>query len=237
MAPPIRQSGIRKEGFKASLFGHSYSTAPPPAAHHAQQGSLLKSTTTGQAYQQHLYNGQQPRPAHQTDTSKYRDGNRIPFADNANPSVHHQQHPPSQPFKTPLPSKIGRPSRQSPHYPNGENIQLQEIPTDSEDDGSSPDTAQKRQRTASLPDWVQSPYLNDILRDQEEHMDPDAVFGPVGSPHLEEMFRERAHKFRSRTSSANWSGQDRLTQEEVRRDVEARARIRREGGWTYNGST
>ena len=68
-------------------------------------------------------------------------------------------------------------------------------------------------------------------------MDPDAVFGPVGSPHLEEMFRERAHKFRPRTSSANWAGQDRLTQEEIRRDAEARARIRKEGGWSYGGTT
>lgn len=238
MAPPIRQSGIRKDGLKPSIFSHSnYNTGPPPASHHAHANSLLKSTTTSQAYQQHPYQGQQPRQAVQADTFRYRDGNKIPFAENPNPP-HHMQQASNQQFKTPLPSKLANPSRhQSPHYPNGENIQLQEIPTDSEDSDSSPDTAQKRQRAASLPEWVQSPYLNNLLRSQEEFMDPDAVFGPVGSPHLEEMFRERAHKFRPRTSSANWAGQDRLTQEEIRRDAEARARIRKEGGWSYGGAT
>ena len=122
MAPPIRQSGIRKDGPKSSIFSHNYSTAPPPAAHHAHPGSLLKSTTTSQAYQQHLYQSQQPRPGYQADTAKYRDGNKIPFADNPNPPFHQQQKPPSQHFKTPLPSKLANPPRQSPHYPNGENI-------------------------------------------------------------------------------------------------------------------
>lgn len=68
---------------------------------------------------------------------------------------------------------------------------------------------------------------------QDENMDADAVFGPVQSPHMEEMFRERHHRFRNRTSSANWAGQDRLTEEEIRRDVEARRKLRREGGWTF----
>ena len=68
---------------------------------------------------------------------------------------------------------------------------------------------------------------------QDENMDADTVFGPVASPHMEEMFKERHHRFRSRTSSANWAGADRLTEEEIRRDVEARQRLRREGGWTF----
>lgn len=68
---------------------------------------------------------------------------------------------------------------------------------------------------------------------QEEGIDPDAVFGPVQSPHMEEMFKERHHRFRARTSSANWGGQDRLTEEEIRRDVEARQRLRKEGGWSF----
>ena len=68
-------------------------------------------------------------------------------------------------------------------------------------------------------------------------MDADAVFGPVATPKLEEMFRGgRAGQggFRARTSSANWkeSG-DSLTVEEVRRDREARERMRREGGWRF----
>ena len=44
----------------------------------------------------------------------------------------------------------------------------------------------------------------------------------------------RWHKFRARTSSANWSGSDRLTEEEERRDLRARDKIRKQGGWSYD---
>ena len=229
MAPPIRQSGIRKDGPKASIFNNNYNPAPPPASHHAHAPSLLKATTANQAYQQHVYQNQQPRQGYHPDTSKYRDGNKIPFAENPNPP--HHQH--AQPYKTPLPSRVAQPPKNSPQYTNGENIHLAEIPTDSEDSESSPDTAQKRTKSASLPEWAQSPALRDLLEHQEEHLDADAVFGPVPSPRIEEIFRERHHRFRSRTSSANWAGQDRLTDEEIRRDAEARARMRRDGGWTF----
>jgi hypothetical protein len=53
---------------------------------------------------------------------------------------------------------------------------------------------------------------------------------------MEEVFsrnKDRFHKFRARTSSANWSGTDRLTEEEVRKDAMARDKMRREGGWSY----
>ncbi|MDI1487421.1 MAG: hypothetical protein OHK93_006691 [Ramalina farinacea] len=235
MAPPIRQSNIRKDGPKASMFGNNYSTAPPPATNqHPHAQSLLKATTSNQAYQQHAYQNQQPRAGYQADTARYRDGNKIPFAENPNPphSQQQQQHP-QQTYKTPLPSKHAQQHRQSPQYTNGENIHLAEIPTDSEDSESSPDTAQKRQRAASLPEWAQSPNLRELLEQQEDRLDADAVFGPAASPRMEEMFKERHHRFRSRTSSANWAGQDRLTEEEIRRDVEARARMRRDGGWTF----
>lgn len=219
-APPIRQSGMRKEGPKPSNFGDN----------HGGASSLFKSTTTNQAYQQHYQQNQQTRQAYHADTSKYREGNKIPFADNPNPPTQHQQ-----PYKTPLPSKIGQPHRQSPQYQDGENVHLDEI-KDSDESDSSPDTAQRRKKEAmkaSLPSWVQSPNLRQQLEEQEDRLNADDVFGPVASPHMEEMFRERHHRFRSRTSSANWAGQDRLTDEEIRRDVEARARMRRDGGWTF----
>lgn len=64
-------------------------------------------------------------------------------------------------------------------------------------------------------------------------MDADAVFGPARSPHMEEMFKGREHRFRSRTSSANWAGPDRLTEEEIRMDRAGREKLRRQGGWTF----
>ena len=115
-------------------------------------------------------------------------------------------------------------------YPNGDNIPLDEIPTDSEDEDSEDERVKKRM----LPGWVHTPELERKLREQEE-IDTDALFGPIGPPNMEDIFKDknRHHRFRSRTSSANWAGQDRLTEEEIRNDNAARERMRREGGWTF----
>ncbi len=224
MAPPIRQSGIRQGGLKPSFFNSNYTTAPPPAPQHHNGSSLLKTTTANQAYQQHAHQNQISRPGHYPDIAIYQNG-KIPFADNPNPP--HQ----SQPHKTPQARLAPQVAKSSPQYINGENIHLDDIPTDDEDESDSdPDSKPK---PANLPEWAQSPNLRELLMTQDENMDADAVFGPVQSPHMEEMFRERHHRFRSRTSSANWAGADRLTDEEIRRDVEARQRLRREGGWTF----
>lgn len=224
MAPPIRQSGIRKDGHKASVFSSNYTTAPPPAPHHHNAPSLLKTTAASQAYQQHAHHTQMSRQGPPPDIAKYTNG-KIPFAEAPNP--------PQASHKTPLPSKLIPPAtKASPHYQNGENIHLDDIPTEDEETESE-DEAEKAKKCASLPEWAQSPQLRQLLMTQDENMDADAVFGPVASPHMEEMFKERHHRFRSRTSSANWAGADRLTEEEIRRDVEARQRLRREGGWTF----
>lgn len=115
---------------------------------------------------------------------------------------------------------------------NGENIQLEDIPTDSEEDDSDTESNEKA-KGAMLPAWVQSPALNELLREQERSKDPDSIFGPSAAVNMEEMFKERHHRFRSRTSSANWAGNDRLTEEEIRQDNVAREKMRREGGWTF----
>lgn len=84
--------------------------------------------------------------------------------------------------------------------------------------------------------WTNSPDLRKQLAKQET-LDPAEVFGQPGPLVMEEVFsksKDRFHKFRARTSSANWSGPDRLTDDEVRRDLEARDRVRRQGGWTYD---
>ena len=105
---------------------------------------------------------------------------------------------------------------------------MPEIDTDSE--GEDDD-----KKDFVAPDWATSPALRSLLVDQQL-VDPEEVFGPIAPLHMEEIFRnkDRHHRFRSRTSSANWSGQDRLTQEEVQRDLEARERLIANGGWTYD---
>ncbi|KAL0951208.1 hypothetical protein HGRIS_007933 [Hohenbuehelia grisea] len=70
-----------------------------------------------------------------------------------------------------------------------------------------------RQRTFDPPGWAQSPELRLALQQQQE-INPDDIFGPIRPLRMEEIFRTRANKFRARTSSANWTGTDRLTVEE-----------------------
>ena len=117
-------------------------------------------------------------------------------------------------------------------FPSGENIYLSDIHTSDED----ADTDDERERKSALPDWVRTPNMDSLLRRQET-VDADAVFGPIAQPNLEEWFtrdQKRLQKLRARTSSANWAvSGDRLTEEEVRRDMAAREKMSREGGWTF----
>ncbi|RAH47232.1 uncharacterized protein BO95DRAFT_472459 [Aspergillus brunneoviolaceus CBS 621.78] len=194
MAPPIRQSNIRKEPKKPSFYSQ------PPT-------SILKT-------------GQTQRPAHPMDMSKYASG-KIPFAEPpmAPPAAH----------RTPAASSSQKhPVKESPSYPNGENINLPEIATDSEDEDSDAEML-------PVPKWAQPKELESLLR-QQEGMEADSIFGPIAPFSLEETFKgdKKIKKFRERTSSAHWSGPDGLTQDEIRRDLAERQRLRLNGGWTFN---
>lgn len=198
---------------------------PPPATVNGY--SHNKPTMTSQTYQpQHPHQAQTLRsgPAPQ-DMAKYANG-RIVFAENSNPA--YPQH------KTPNQARLTHQShsKSSPQYVNGENIQLEDIATDTEDEDSD-DESNKKAKGAMLPSWVQSPVLNELLREQEKNKDPDSIFGPSAAVNMEEMFKERHHRFRARTSSANWGGNDRLTEEEIQSDNAAREKMSRQGGWTY----
>jgi len=162
--------------------------------------------------------------------AQYANGAKIPFADAPNPPAHAT--------KTPASAYTSKPTLQlvksSPQYPNGESIQLPEIPTDSEDEDSDDDPA------FPVPDWATPGHLADQLIRQES-VDGDAVFGPVAPLRVEEVFakgnKERLKRIRERTSSANWAiSGDGLTLEEVRADREMRERIRGEGGWRFGAS-
>ncbi|KAL8996076.1 MAG: hypothetical protein Q9169_004315 [Polycauliona sp. 2 TL-2023] len=222
MAPPKRQSNLLKDvqrPYGPSLMGppssiaNGYSHAKPTIPSHPYQPQ----------YQQH--SGQIQRPGQAPDMAKYANG-RIVFAENTNAA--HPHH------KTPNQSRLTNQAhaKSSPQYVNGENIHLEDIPTDSDEDDSDREE-DKKAKGAMLPSWVQSPMLNNLLREQEKNKDADSIFGPSAAVNMEEMFKERHHRFRSRTSSANWAGNDRLTDEEIRSDNAARERMRREGGWTF----
>jgi hypothetical protein len=152
--------------------------------------------------------------------AKYASG-KIPFADAPNPP--HPAH------RTPGQGAPKASAKSSPHYPNGDHINLPEIPTDSEDEYS--DNEQIR-----VPAWAQQEELEITLGDQERRMDPDLVFGPIAELRMEELFSggsKSRKQFRDRTSSANWAGPDGLTRDEILKDIAERERLRRNGGWTY----
>ncbi|CZT01041.1 related to vesicular transport-associated repeat protein Tb-291 [Rhynchosporium graminicola] len=219
-APPIRQSSVRqKDAPTKSLFPSGYANAPPPT-------TLQRSTLISQ----HQMN--QTKPAHPMDMAQLSKA-PIPFASSSN-------HGNAQPHKTP--ARPGAPygagksaaksgARSSPRYQNPEEIELDEIHTDSEDEDSENDG--DKMKTSA---WVESPALRKAIIEQEG-TNPADIFGLPGALNMEEVFsksKDRFHKFRARTSSANWSGQDRLTEDEIKRDIEARDKLRRQGGWTYD---
>ncbi|KAE8393552.1 hypothetical protein BDV23DRAFT_149385 [Aspergillus alliaceus] len=86
-----------------------------------------------------------------------------------------------------------------------------------------------------VPKWAQPKELESLLR-QQEGLEADSIFGPIAPFSLEETFKadKKIKKFRERTSSANWAGTDALTQEEIRRDLAERQRLRLNGGWSFN---
>jgi hypothetical protein len=201
-----------------SLFPSGYVNAP-------QSGNLQRSTLISQ------HNMNQSKPAHPMDMAQVSKG-PIPFAPGSSQANSQSHKTPARPGAPANAGKSGGKSaaRSSPRYQNGENIELPEINTDSEDDDDD-----ANDDFVPLA-WANSPALRTQLAKQET-IDPSEVFGQPGALNMEEVFpksKDRFHKFRARTSSANWSGQDRLTEDEIKRDLEARDRVRRQGGWTYD---
>ncbi|CZR62338.1 related to vesicular transport-associated repeat protein Tb-291 [Phialocephala subalpina] len=208
-APPIRQSSSRQNMPTKSLFPSGYANAPPP-------NSLQRSTLINQ------HNMNQSKPTHPMDMTQVSKA-PIPFASSS-----------KTPARPGAPHGAGKSAaksaaKSSPHYQNGETIVLPEIHTDSEEEDDDKDEF-------VAADWTNSPDLRRKLFEQE-NMDPATIFGNPGPLNMEEVFsksKDRFHKFRARTSSANWSGQDRLTEDEIKKDLRARDQVRRQGGWTYD---
>lgn len=195
---------------------------------------MLKSVTNAQHALHH------PRTPLLNELAKYSNA-KIPFADASNPpAASALQAPPHIQRAQPPSGKTtagaaAAAHKSSPQYPNGDSIELPEIATDSDDSDDDDDAG----NDFVPPDWAASPALRELLR-QQQLVDPLKVFGPIAPLMMDEVFKggskERQARFRARTSSANWNGPDRLTEEERRRDFEARERLERNGGWTFGGA-
>lgn len=200
---------------------------------------MFKTTVNAQHQMQH-------KPTHPSQLVQMSSA-RIPFAENANPpaSSHYPQsssahsgyeNAPPNKFKTPArPAAAPKSAKSTPHYPQGDNIELPDIATDSEDESDEEETGGGGFRA---PSWVASPALRELLT-QQQLVDPETVFGPIGELKMDEVFKnsknqERLKRFRERGSSAMWveSG-DAVTSAEKRKDMELRERVVREGGWRY----
>lgn len=202
-----------------SMFPSGYANAPPSATK-----DLFKSTLTSQ-------HNAQSKVGHPMDTAQFAKGT-IPFAPNPNPAgpVHKT---PARPMGGAHGKSVAKSAaRSSPRFQNGEQIELPEINTDDEDEYSD------EEHKEMFASWTDSPALRRALMEQET-MDPTRVFGAPAPLNMEEVFsksKDQWKKFRSRTSSANWSGADRLTEDDIRKDLAARDKLRREGGWSYDMS-
>ncbi|TLS29463.1 hypothetical protein PpBr36_01363 [Pyricularia pennisetigena] len=217
--PPVRPSN----GFKKDLpnnkshFSHGYTNVP-------QSQSATRDLFKAAVENQHNANVKATHPLGMAQVSK----GTIPFAQSqtgAGPSTHKTPARPGAASQAKSAAKSA--TRSSPRFQNGEAIELPEIQTD-EDDSDEEDQV-------AVADWANSPDLRRALMRQET-IDPMQVFGPPAPINMEEVFKggNRQAKFRARTSSANWDGGDRLTEEDIRKDLIAREKIRREGGWSYD---
>ncbi|RCI09590.1 hypothetical protein L249_4027 [Ophiocordyceps polyrhachis-furcata BCC 54312] len=218
--PPVRPSGgFKKDLAPKTMYGYT-------SASHSASRDLFKATVTAQ------HHGQ-TKAAHPLDMAQISKGG-IPFAPNTNHGGAAYKTP-ARPGANPgAKSAAKSAARSSPRFQNGESIELPEIQTDDDDDDDDDDEGNGMNVAA----WADSPDLRRALMRQET-MDPSQIFGPPAPLNMEEVFnksKERWHKFRARTSSANWAGADRLTEEDIRRDLAARDKLRREGGWSYEMS-
>ena len=101
---------------------------------------------------------------------------------------------------------------QAPEHASPIPSELIELPEPNSEYSDSEDESRPRY---AAPGWAQSPELAQALQSQAT-VNPDDIFGAIRPLRMEDIFRSRQSRFRARTSSANWSGADRLTEEEDR---------------------
>ncbi|KAF2642632.1 hypothetical protein P280DRAFT_548078 [Massarina eburnea CBS 473.64] len=133
--------------------------------------------------------------------------------------------------KIPFAESIKSTQPAQPQYQDGNDIELPACVTDSEDDSDAEGDSFEQ------PSWVNTPNLHQLLT-QQQLVDPETIFGPIAPLNMEAVFpdnKEKHKRFRQRTSSAYWAN-DQVTDEEKRKEREARERLVKEGAWTYNPS-
>jgi hypothetical protein len=103
-------------------------------------------------------------------------------------------------------------SPRSSQFPNGDDIKLPEIMTDSENE-------------FEQPSWANSPNLREALSNQQL-IDPKRIFGTIAALEMDKVFPNHPEEFCERSSSADWS-LDGITAEVKTEDRKARKRLKR----------
>ncbi|KAG0160851.1 hypothetical protein PDIDSM_8382 [Penicillium digitatum] len=207
---PSKPSNVQSTGeFKRRKTEDEYNPLPPvrTMAQPIRQSNIRKPSTLGRG---------QSSIAPQSTSSSYRNAQPqrpahpiVTYTNGKIPFAEPNHAPPPPSTHKAAPNSAQRPqAKPSPKYPSGENIHLPGINTDSEDDDDSDS------EMFPVPKWAQAKEL-------------EVFFGS-------RMADKKVKKYRDRTSSANWSGPDGLTQEEIRKDVAERQRLRLNGGWSFN---
>ncbi|KAG0084118.1 hypothetical protein BGZ92_010178 [Podila epicladia] len=116
----------------------------------------------------------------------------------------------NNPFVAPAP--VRPPAKNlNQRRPTHEKTILPEIDSEGEDE---PEDSGSRSRRSSGPKWASWEDLEKAINEQS-HMNPEDIFGPLPLLDMAEIFPGKETAMRSRKSSAHWGAADRLTQQEV----------------------
>ncbi|KAF4623749.1 hypothetical protein D9613_001797 [Agrocybe pediades] len=191
-----KKSEIKKPGPSSTLFGKAHLKTP-------LKKSVLNSATAYGSLPQAAASSSSHTTEHAgTSKGKETDHQHSPMDEDVPRPAQHIQSQMAARAKAQIDA-----AKVDPPMPS-ESIELPDINSEYSDSDD-----EDRVRTFDPPDWAQSPELRQALENQRS-INPDDIFGAVRPLKMEEIFKTRTSRFRARTSSANWTGADRLTMQE-----------------------
>ncbi|KAJ6604640.1 hypothetical protein DFH09DRAFT_1443568 [Mycena vulgaris] len=198
---------LKKPMLKSALTASTSSKLPSKSALTKPQPALVSSATYNVASTSKAAEGGPPKSSTFQGKGKLLTKNMVPDDDISQPS---------QILQTQMSARAKaqlQAANLAPPTIASESIELPDINSEYSDSDD-----EDRPRTFDPPSWAQSPDLRQALEIQST-INPDDIFGAVRPLKMDELFRNRTGRFRARTSSANWTGTDRLTAEEEREYV------------------
>ncbi|KAJ7492630.1 hypothetical protein FB451DRAFT_541411 [Mycena latifolia] len=198
---------LKKPMLKPTLTASTSSKLPSKSAFTKPQSTLASSTYNMASTSKAIAEGGPSKSSTLQSKGKLITKNMVPDDDISQPS---------QILQTQMAARAKaqlQAANIAPQTIASESIELPDINSEYSDSDD-----EDRPRTFDPPSWAQSPDLRQALAVQST-INPDNIFGAIRPLKMDELFRNRTGRFRARTSSANWTGTDRLTAEEEREYV------------------